>query len=166
MAGKITRRNFLATATAATVASYAGEHLGMAAEPAAGRMLESTLAPSSSGRSTNVARNRAVYQSSSVDDNHTGHLVTDGSALTYWKCKPEGEQWISVDLGRAVSLGSAIYPLGRVSRACVPRRDLHGSQGARPLGCGLQHRGGEGRRRRAAVEVRGRTTYPVDWRCW
>ncbi len=104
MAGKITRRNFLATATAATVAPYASERLGMAAEPATGKVLGSTLLPSRSGRLTDVARNRAVYQSGSADDDHAGHLVTDGSALTYWKCKAEGEQWISVDLGRSVLL--------------------------------------------------------------
>jgi hypothetical protein len=56
----------------------------------------------------NVAKNRAVYQSSSIDDDHTGHLVTDGSDLTYWQCQPQGEQWIAIDLGR-------MYPLTRVT---------------------------------------------------
>ncbi len=33
-----------------------------------------------------------------------GHLVTDGSDLTYWECNPEGEQWIVVDLGKSAQL--------------------------------------------------------------
>jgi hypothetical protein len=104
MARKINRREFLATATVATVAVYAGERVSMAAESKPTRTLDSVLGPSRSGQWTNVARNRAVYQSSSADDDHTGHLVTDGSLLTYWKCGAGGEQWISVDMGKSVSL--------------------------------------------------------------
>jgi hypothetical protein len=52
-----------------------------------------------SGPLVNVARNRVVYQSSSADDDHAGHLVTDGSNQTYWESKADGDQWISVDLG-------------------------------------------------------------------
>ncbi len=45
-----------------------------------------------------------VYQSGSADDDHMGHLVTDGSELTYWVAKAGGEQWISVDLGETLPL--------------------------------------------------------------
>lgn len=98
----ISRRDFLAGATAVTVATCAGEHLGLAAEPDGSRVLESALAPARSGKWSNVARNRAVYQSGSSDDDHTGHLVTDGSRQTFWTCGHGGDQWISIDLGRSV----------------------------------------------------------------
>jgi hypothetical protein len=47
----------------------------------------------------NVALNRAVYQSSSVDYNKTGHLITDGSAETSWQSKIASEHWVAIDLG-------------------------------------------------------------------
>ena len=49
---------------------------------------------------TNVALNRAVYQSSAADYDHTGHLTTDGSQDTYWQSAPGAEQWVYVDLGQ------------------------------------------------------------------
>jgi hypothetical protein len=108
----MTRRDFLASATAATVATYAGEPHGLAVALEGSSALESTLAPARSGRWSNVARNRAVYQSSSADDDHTGHLVTDGSRQTFWKSEMGGEQWISVDLGRSVLLDRLTFHWG------------------------------------------------------
>ena len=101
MGNEMSRRNFLVTATAATAALYTDEPFPIFAQPIAAKHLESALAPSKFGALVNIARNRAVYQSSSADDDHMGHLVTDGSSLTYWECKPGGEQWISVDLGES-----------------------------------------------------------------
>ncbi len=58
------------------------------------------------GVSSNLALNRAAYHSSSVDDDHTGHLSTDWSLDTYWESKIGGEQWLSVDLGEAQQIAS------------------------------------------------------------
>lgn len=102
MGNGVSRRDFLVTVTAATAALYRCDPLSASAETWDGKRLETVLSPSRIGALTDIARNRAVYQSSSVDDDHTGHLVTDGSDLTYWECKPSGEQWISVDLGESV----------------------------------------------------------------
>ena len=49
----------------------------------------------------NIALNRAAYQSSSADDDHTAHLSTDGSPSTFWESKPHKEAWVAVDLGKA-----------------------------------------------------------------
>jgi hypothetical protein len=103
MGNEISRRDFLVTATAAT-ALYACDSVATSAGTGTAKHLETALSPMRSGKFTNVARNRAVYQSSSIDDDHTGHLVTDGSDLTHWECKPDGEQWISVDLGANVTV--------------------------------------------------------------
>ncbi len=48
---------------------------------------------------TNIALNRAVYQSSAANYDNTGHLSTDGSQDTYWQSAPGAEQWVYVDLG-------------------------------------------------------------------
>ena len=103
MGNELNRRDFLVTAAAAT-ALYACDPIATSAEVGNAKHLESALSPVRSGAFTNVARNRVVYQSSSVDDDHTGHLVTDGSELTYWQCKPGGDQWIAVDLGENVTV--------------------------------------------------------------
>ncbi|MDR1724420.1 MAG: discoidin domain-containing protein [Tannerella sp.] len=55
----------------------------------------------------NVALNRAVYQSSSIDYDRCGHLVTDGSERTFWESKVDAENWIAIDLG-------AITPVSKV----------------------------------------------------
>lgn len=47
----------------------------------------------------NIARNRAAYQSGSVDDDHTAHLATDGSTVTYWESGTNRDSWIDIDLG-------------------------------------------------------------------
>ncbi len=48
---------------------------------------------------TNVALNRAAYQSSAIDYDNVAHLATDGSLDTFWQSKPEDRPWIYVDLG-------------------------------------------------------------------
>jgi hypothetical protein len=69
-----------------------------------------------SAAGSNIALNRAAYQSGSADDDHTAHLATDGSSATYWESKPHKEAWIAVDLGaprsfdRIVLRWGATYP--------------------------------------------------------
>lgn len=48
----------------------------------------------------NIALNRAAYQSSSADDDHTAHLTTDGMPSTFWESKPHKDAWVAVDLGK------------------------------------------------------------------
>ncbi len=95
MEDKISRRSFLVETTLATAGICAGEPLMAMAE----RAVAPYPSPPGPGSPANIARNRAAYQSSSADDDHTAHLATDGSERTYWECKPAGEQWISIDLG-------------------------------------------------------------------
>ncbi len=52
----------------------------------------------------NIAFQQAVYQSGAVDDDFCGHLVTDGSNITFWESKAEIQQWLYIDLGEACSL--------------------------------------------------------------
>jgi hypothetical protein len=97
MSDQLNRRDFLLKTTAALAAAYvdvAGSAEGETS--AAGSKVGSTA----KNQTLNCAKNRAVYQSSSIDEDHTGHLVTDGSDLTFWKPQSTGEQWIAVDLGR------------------------------------------------------------------
>src|ERR1700744_373545 len=47
----------------------------------------------------NIALNRAACQSDSADDDHTAHLVTDGSPKTYWQSRPGRMSWLSVNFG-------------------------------------------------------------------
>jgi hypothetical protein len=108
MKKKVSRRKFLIETTAAAAAVYAWKPLAALGGAAATDALQSTLLPAKSGTLVDVARNRAVYQSSAVDDDHTGHLATDGSGSTYWESKPNGEQWIAVDLGE-------ILPVSRLT---------------------------------------------------
>src|ERR1017187_3404189 len=75
-----------------------------ASGPPSNSLTTTATAASAPAPIVNLARHRAAYQSSSADDDHTAHLATDGSDLTYWECKPAGEQWISVDLGEALLL--------------------------------------------------------------
>jgi hypothetical protein len=72
-----------------------------AAGAAASNQLRTTLSSTASEGLFNVAANRLAYQSSSIDDNRTAHLTTDGSRQTLWESQPGGEQWISIDLGQA-----------------------------------------------------------------
>lgn len=56
------------------------------------------------GSETNLALNRAVYQSSAANYDNTGHLATDGSRDTFWQSAPGADQWVYVDLGRVCSV--------------------------------------------------------------
>ncbi len=99
------RREFLFSTTALTASAYLSDPLAAAGErgPDVSATLQSTLTPCRSGSLVDIARNRAAYQSSAADDDHTAHLVTDGSEQTYWESAPGGEQWVSVDLGEPIS---------------------------------------------------------------
>jgi len=54
---------------------------------------------------TNIARNRAAYQSGSVDDDHTAHLATDGHSETFWESETGASAWMEVDLGESCTFG-------------------------------------------------------------
>lgn len=91
----ISRRDFIIKATTATAAACScGPVVAQSSDA-----LRTTLSPAKSGEFFNVAANRLAYQSSSIDDNRTAHLVTDGSRQTLWESQPGGEQWIAVILG-------------------------------------------------------------------
>ena len=90
------------------------------------------MSPSTSGGLVDVARNRAAYQSSSIDDDHTAHLATDGSDVTYWECRPDGEQWISIDLGDVLPISSVTLHWGEsYARAYRIETSCDGSRPAR-----------------------------------
>ena len=61
----------------------------------------------------NIALNRAVYQSGSADDDHTAHLVTDGSTETYWKSKPGQSAWLAIDFGEECPFTRVTLKWGR-----------------------------------------------------
>ena len=67
------------------------------------QLVTSLLASAQPGGASgiDIALNRAAYQSSSADDDHTAHLSTDGSPSTFWESKPHKEAWVAVDLGKA-----------------------------------------------------------------
>ena len=50
---------------------------------------------------TNVALNRAAYQSSTINYDNVAHLATDGSLDTFWQSSIENQPWIYVDLGQS-----------------------------------------------------------------
>jgi hypothetical protein len=112
MMTKMTRREFIATATATGAAVYSADSLAALAVQNKQKLLSSTLMPVRSGSLVNAARNRVVYQSGSADDDHMGHLVTDGSNVTWWE-SPPGESWISIDLGRTVKIARLTIRWGR-----------------------------------------------------
>ena len=58
-------------------------------------------AQAQSGTVTNVALDRAAYQSSAINYDNVAHLATDGSLDSFWQSKPEAQPWIYVDLGRS-----------------------------------------------------------------
>jgi hypothetical protein len=68
---------------------------------------DQTITPVSAAAPVNIARNHAAYQSDSIDDDHTAHLATDGSAATYWE-SGTNDSWIAVDLGE-------ICPFSRIT---------------------------------------------------
>lgn len=54
-----------------------------------------------------VSRFKAVYQSSAIDYNQTGHLITDESKdVTYWQSKSNKDEWIYIDLGSTHTIDS------------------------------------------------------------
>jgi Exo-beta-D-glucosaminidase Ig-fold domain/F5/8 type C domain/Glycosyl hydrolases family 2 len=130
MAHRINRRKFLIKTTAATAAAYAWKPLGALGLRSNERSLSSSLLPANSGTWVDVARNRAVYQSSSIDDDHTAHLITDGSEATYWECKPTGEQWAAVDLGEVTSFSRVGLRWGKI-HANIYRIEVS-SEGPKP----------------------------------
>jgi Glycosyl hydrolase 2 galactose-binding domain-like/Exo-beta-D-glucosaminidase Ig-fold domain/Glycosyl hydrolases family 2/NedA-like, galactose-binding domain len=127
----ISRRDFLIKATTVTAAAYS-------CRPAVAqdsKDLRSTLSPVTSGELFNVAANRLAYQSSSIDDNRTAHLVTDGSRLTMWESKPGGDQWIAIDLGDAFAIdhltirwGHAFASAYRIQVSSQPPSSRHTTQ--------------------------------------
>ncbi len=56
------------------------------------------------GEDADLARNRAVYQSSAANYDNTGHLTTDGNPRDFWQSAPGAEQWVYVDLGQSCSI--------------------------------------------------------------
>ena len=100
MNNTLCRRDFLIKATTATAAACScGSVLAQSSDA-----LRTSLSPVRRGELCNVAANRLAYQSSSIDDNRTAHLVTDGSRQTMWESQPGGAQWIAIDLGATFSL--------------------------------------------------------------
>ena len=100
MNNTISRRDFLIKATTVTAGACSlrpvlSQNTGA---------LRTALSSTRRGQLWNVAANRLAYQSSSIDDNRTAHLVTDGSRQTMWESQPGGDQWIAVDLGATFSL--------------------------------------------------------------
>ncbi|HXS67582.1 MAG TPA: discoidin domain-containing protein, partial [Candidatus Polarisedimenticolia bacterium] len=65
----------------------------------------------------NIALHRAAYQSDSVDDDHTGHLVTDGSEETFWENHPSSNSWIMLDLGEVCSFQRVVLKWGEARPA-------------------------------------------------
>jgi hypothetical protein len=50
-------------------------------------------------KDTDIALNRAAYQSSAINYDNVAQLATDGRGETFWQSKPEDQSWIYVDLG-------------------------------------------------------------------
>src|ERR1700683_1013596 len=69
-------------------------------------ILEPGLFDAADGTETNLALNRAAYQSSAIDYNNVAHLATDGSEETYWQSQPENQPWIYLNLGQVRKLSS------------------------------------------------------------
>jgi hypothetical protein len=57
------------------------------------------IAKAADGSDTDLAMNRAAYQSSAINYDNVAHLATDGSRESFWQSKPEDQSWIYVDLG-------------------------------------------------------------------
>ena len=62
-------------------------------------MVGSGLLEADTGTETNLALNRAAYQSSAINYDDVAHLATDGSRDTFWQSKAEDQPWIYIDLG-------------------------------------------------------------------
>jgi len=70
------------------------------------------LAAGNNDPTENIALNCAVYQSGSADDDHTAHLVTDGSTETYWQSQA-GPAWLSIDFGEPCPFGRVTLKWGQ-----------------------------------------------------
>ncbi len=80
-------------------------------------ILEPVLLEAADGAETNLALNRAAYQSSAINYDNVAHLATDGSAETYWQSQPENQPWIYVDLGQAQKFSSVRLNWGSIAPA-------------------------------------------------
>jgi hypothetical protein len=58
-------------------------------------------AKAQTGHETNVALDRAAYQSSAINYDNVAHLATDGSLDTFWQSNVEDRPWIYIDLGQS-----------------------------------------------------------------
>ncbi len=64
---------------------------------------------------TNVALNKAAYQSSAINFNDVAHLATDGSPDTFWQSAVEDQPWIYIDLGGARRISGVRLNWGEVA---------------------------------------------------
>ena len=163
MGNGVSRRDFLVTATAATAALYTCDPISAPAETRDAKRLDTALSPSRSGALTDVARNRAVYQSSSVDDDHTGHLVTDGSDLTYWAVQTRRGAMDLCGFGWNCAGESAENSLGRVVCPNLPHRGVCRLPQPSALDTGVCDCGWQRQRRRLTNQVRERAAHPSGW---
>src|SRR6185437_5539955 len=65
----------------------------------------------------NIALHRAAYQSDSADDDHTAHLVTDGSDETFWESRAGSNSWVMLDLGEVCSFQRIVLKWGEARPA-------------------------------------------------
>jgi hypothetical protein len=93
------RRRFLEITGIGGTALFSGGR-ELATYVAAAALPGEAIAAEQGAAESNIALNRAAYQSGSADDDHTAHLTTDGSLSTYWESKPRKDAWIAVDLGK------------------------------------------------------------------
>ena len=109
--GQESRRQFLEMAGVGAAALFSGGLPCAAAMPAIARSGQA-VAKDQRAAGINIAFNRAAYQSSSADDDHTAHLATDGSPSTFWESTPHKEAWIAVDLGKPRSFERIVLSWG------------------------------------------------------
>lgn len=70
------------------------------------------IIPPAIASSRNLAMYRIVFHSSSLDANHCGHLVVDGSQKTYWESQPGNNQWITIDLNSLQTINKVVIHWG------------------------------------------------------
>ncbi|MCL2660997.1 MAG: discoidin domain-containing protein, partial [Acidobacteriaceae bacterium] len=86
--------------------------LGMLASTAAVAPRWALAAGATEADRQNLALNRAAWTSSSADFISTGHMATDGQAVTEWLSENADAQWIYVDLGAAAKVRSVVLRWG------------------------------------------------------
>ncbi len=86
--------------------------LGVLVSTAAVSPKWATASMADGGTERNIALNRAVWASSSVDFIKTGHMSTDGLAATLWQSADADLQWIYVDLGAPCKVRSVVLRWG------------------------------------------------------